>query len=29
VRWGMKLNEKGGIEVFVPAEKPEGVPEEN
>jgi len=26
---GMKLDEKGGIEVFVAAEKPEGVPEEN
>jgi hypothetical protein len=26
---GMKLDEKGGIEVYVAAEKPEGVPEEN
>ena len=26
---GMKLNEEGGIEVLVAAEKPEGVPEEN
>ena len=26
---GMKLDETGGIEVFVAAEKPEGVPEEN
>jgi len=26
---GMKLNEEGGIEVYVAAEKPEGVPEEN
>jgi hypothetical protein len=26
---GMKLNDKGGIEVYVAAEKPEGVPEEN
>ncbi len=26
---GMKLNEDGGIEVYVAAEKPEGVPEEN
>jgi hypothetical protein len=25
----MKLNDKGGIEVYVAAEKPEGVPEEN
>jgi hypothetical protein len=26
---GMKLDDKGGIEVYVAAEKPEGVPEEN
>jgi hypothetical protein len=26
---GMKLNDDGGIEVYVAAEKPEGVPEEN
>jgi hypothetical protein len=26
---GMKLNDKGGIEVYLAAEKPEGVPEEN
>jgi len=26
---GMKLDEKGGIEVYVAAEKPEGVPAEN
>jgi hypothetical protein len=26
---GMKLNDEGGIEVYVAAEKPEGVPEEN
>jgi hypothetical protein len=26
---GMKLNDKGGIEVYVAAKKPEGVPEEN
>jgi hypothetical protein len=26
---GMKLNEDGGIEVSVAAEKPEGVPEQN
>ena len=26
---GMKLDEKGGIEVYVAAEKPDGVPEEN
>jgi hypothetical protein len=26
---GMKLDEKGGIEVYIAAEKPEGVPEEN
>ena len=26
---GMKLNENGGIEIYVAAEKPEGVPEEN
>ena len=26
---GMKLNEDGGIEVYVAAEKPEGIPEEN
>jgi hypothetical protein len=26
---GMKLNEKGGIEIYVSAEKPEGVPVEN
>jgi hypothetical protein len=26
---GMKLDEDGGIEVYVAAEKPEGVPEEN
>ena len=26
---GMKLNEGGGIEIYVAAEKPEGVPEEN
>ena len=26
---GMKLNEEGGIEVYVAAEKPEGVPDEN
>jgi hypothetical protein len=26
---GMKLDEKGGIEIYVAAEKPEGVPEEN
>jgi hypothetical protein len=26
---GMKLDENGGIEVFVAADKPEGVPEEN
>lgn len=26
---GMKLNDEGGIEVYISAEKPEGVPEEN
>jgi len=26
---GMKLNDDGGIKVYVAAEKPEGVPEEN
>jgi hypothetical protein len=26
---GMKLNEEGGIEIYVAAEKPEGVPEDN
>ena len=26
---GMKLNEDGGIEIYVAAEKPGGVPEEN
>ncbi len=26
---GMKLNKEGGIEIYVAAEKPEGVPEEN
>jgi hypothetical protein len=26
---GMKLNENGGIDIYVAAEKPEGVPEEN
>jgi hypothetical protein len=26
---GMKLNAEGGIEIYVAAEKPEGVPEEN
>jgi len=26
---GMKLNEEGGIEIYIAAEKPEGVPEEN
>jgi hypothetical protein len=26
---GMKLNKDGGIEVYIAAEKPEGVPEEN
>src|SRR5210317_439298 len=26
---GMKLNDDGGIEVYIAAEKPEGVPEEN
>jgi hypothetical protein len=26
---GMKLDEDGGIEIFVTAEKPDGVPEEN
>jgi hypothetical protein len=26
---GMKLNEEGGIEIWIAAEKPEGVPEEN
>ena len=26
---GMKLNDKGGIEIYVSAEKPEGVPSEN
>jgi hypothetical protein len=26
---GMKLNDEGGIEIYVAAEKPEGVPEEN
>jgi hypothetical protein len=26
---GMKLDENGGIEVYIAAEKPEGVPEEN
>ena len=26
---GMKLNKDGGIEVYVAAEKPKGVPEEN
>ena len=26
---GMKLNDKGGIEIYIAAEKPEGVPEEN
>jgi len=25
----MKLNEDGGIEIYIAAEKPEGVPEEN
>ncbi len=26
---GMKLDEEGGIEIYVAAEKPKGVPEEN
>jgi hypothetical protein len=26
---GMKLNEEGGIEIYIAAEKPEGDPEEN
>ena len=26
---GMKLNEDGGIEIYIPAEKPDGIPEEN
>ncbi|NMM47438.1 DUF1214 domain-containing protein [Marinigracilibium pacificum] len=26
---GMKLNEEGGIDIYISAEKPEGVPEEN
>jgi len=26
---GMKLNDEGGIEIYVAADKPEGVPEEN
>jgi hypothetical protein len=26
---GMKLNEDGGIEIYIAAEKPEGVPEES
>ena len=26
---GMKLDENGGIEVYIAADKPEGVPEEN
>jgi hypothetical protein len=26
---GMKLNEEGGIEIYITAQKPEGVPEEN
>jgi hypothetical protein len=26
---GMQLNEQGGIEIYIAAEKPEGVPEEN
>ncbi|MFK8038675.1 MAG: DUF1214 domain-containing protein, partial [Crocinitomicaceae bacterium] len=26
---GMKLNEEGGIEVYIAAERPEGIPEEN
>ncbi|WP_334078582.1 DUF1214 domain-containing protein [Microbulbifer sp. M83] len=26
---GMKLNEEGGIDIYIAAEKPEGVPEEN
>jgi len=26
---GMKLNEDGGIEIYIAAEKPDGVPEEN
>jgi len=26
---GMKLNAEGGIEIYVAAEKPKGVPEEN
>jgi hypothetical protein len=26
---GMKLNEQGGIEIYIAATKPEGVPEEN
>jgi len=26
---GMKLNEDGGIEIYIAAAKPEGVPEEN
>jgi hypothetical protein len=26
---GMKLNEDGGIEIYIAASKPEGVPEEN
>lgn len=25
----MKLNEKGGIEIYIAAEQPDGVPEEN
>ena len=26
---GMKMNENGGIEIYIAAEKPEGVPDEN
>ena len=26
---GMQLNDKGGIEIYIAAEQPEGVPEEN
>lgn len=26
---GMKLNDKGGIDIYIAAEKPEGTPEEN
>ncbi|MGW8268317.1 MAG: DUF1214 domain-containing protein, partial [Longimicrobiales bacterium] len=26
---GMRLNDDGGIEIYIAAEKPEGVPEEN